>query len=122
MKTTATLLGLFILLCYSAPIQANPLAEAEEIIWSDPEEPDLLAKATELASAPAIYEYVRNNFEYALYSGARSSSTNTFLFRRGNDVDIASTLIAMLRSQGIPARYATGSVLVRLSDLPDWLQ
>ncbi len=72
--------------------------------YSDP----LREKADELKTPVAIYEFVRNHFEYVPYHGSRSGAANTFLGKRGNDVDQASTLIAMLRSQGIPARYVVG--------------
>ncbi len=98
--------------------QADPLAATREILKDDV---DLKAQATALASTPAIYEFVRNTHEYALYHGSRSSSTNTYLGRRGSDVDIASVLIAMYRSQSIPARYATGVVTAPAVDVANWL-
>ena len=69
----------------------------------------------------SIYEYVRNNTEYSLYHGARSSSLNTFLGLSGNNVDLASTLIAMYRSIGIPARYVTGHIQLSGDQLVNWL-
>ena len=72
----------------------------------------LASKASALNSPVEIYEYVRNNTDYALYHGARSGSINTFLSGRANDVDQAATLIAMLRAKGYPARYAVGTVRI----------
>jgi RHS repeat-associated protein len=117
-------------LCVFAPafsVQADvptaaDLAETREIVWSDPAQPELLEKAGALGSATAIYEFVRNDFEFALYDGSRSNSTNIFINRRGNDVDLASTLLAMLRSQGVPARYAAGSVSVSYEELQNWIE
>lgn len=65
-------------------------------------------KEQALGSPARIYEYLRNRAEYSPYHGARSNSVNVFLGLRGNDVDLASTLIGMLRSQGIRARYVQG--------------
>lgn len=81
----------------------------------------LAAKAAELGSVVAIYEYVRNGSEFALYHGARSGSVNTFLGRRGNDVDLAATLIAMLRSRGFHARYAVATVRASAKAVAGWL-
>ena len=81
----------------------------------------LREKAQELSTPVKIYEYVRNNFEYALYYGARSNSVNTFSGKRGNDIDLASVLIAMLRSQGIPSRYAVGTVQIPIEKVMNWL-
>lgn len=82
---------------------------------------ELRAKADALTTPVAIYEYVRNNYEYALYHGARSGAINTFLGGRGSDVDLAATLIAMLRSRGIPARYVVGTVRVPAAQVANWL-
>ncbi|HKT73408.1 MAG TPA: RHS repeat-associated core domain-containing protein [Steroidobacteraceae bacterium] len=96
--------------------------ESGEIQYSSAAAAELKSKATELATPVAIYQYVRNNYEFALYQGVRSGSINTFLGGRGNDVDLAATLIAMLRSQGIPARYAVGTVRVASSLVTNLLQ
>ena len=122
------LLALLAILCTVAPVwaAASNTGEATEIKFqwsatSDPAYP-LASEASTLASPVAIYEYVRNNYEYALYQGARSGSINTFLGKRGNDVDLAATLIAMLRSAGYPARYAVATVRVPTSKVMNWLR
>lgn len=83
--------------------------------------PDLNSEAAALKTPVAMYEYVRNNFEFALYQGSRGGSVNTFGGQLGNDVDTASTLIAMLRSQGFPARYAVGTVKRDIATVENWL-
>nr|VFJ44556.1 MAG: RHS repeat-associated core domain-containing protein [Candidatus Kentron sp. FW] len=112
---------LFVLLVLAFPAWAGNLDESREIAFSSPAAQPLKAKADELGSVVGIYEYVRNRFEYALYHGSRSGAINTFLGQRGNDVDQASTLIAMLRSQGIPAEYAVGIVELATEDVMNWL-
>lgn len=99
------------------------IGETPEIRFSTPDAKDLNDTANNLQSPPAIYEYVRNNYDYALYQGSRSDSVNTFLGSRGSDVDLASTLIAMFRSltNPIPSRYAVGVVRVGAADLMNWL-
>ncbi|MET3124448.1 hypothetical protein AAKU67_004063 [Oxalobacteraceae bacterium GrIS 2.11] len=83
---------------------------------------DLRTMADSLSTPAAIFEYVRNNYDYNVYHGARSGSVNAYLGGRGNDVDLAATLIAMLRSQGIPARYGVGTVRVPQSQVMNWLR
>jgi len=104
-------------LLFSSFCQADDLGETLEIRFNDSAAIELKSKATELQSSVAIYEYVRNHFQYALYQGSRSNSINTFGAQRGNALDISSVLIAMLRSQNIPARYATGLVRIPAQQL-----
>ena len=99
----------------------STLGETSEIKFSSSVAVDLATKAASLSSPVAIYEYVRNNYDFALYHGARSGSANTFLGGRGNDVDLAATLIAMLRNQGIPARYVVGTVRLPAAQAANWL-
>jgi len=82
---------------------------------------NLRIQADNLASPVAIYEYVRNNYDFTLYHGARSGSINSFAGMRGNDVDLAATLISMLRSQGVPSRYVVGTVHVPSALVENWL-
>jgi RHS repeat-associated protein len=114
-----------LLLAAILPVQAwavaPELSETPEITFSDSASADLASKAAELKTPLAMYEYVRNNFEFALYQGSRGASLNTFLGQRGNDVDTASALIAMLRSQGYPARYAVGTVKRDTAAVENWL-
>lgn len=96
------------------------LIETPEIAYTGPDAQPLCDKATQLGTAVAIYEYVHNSIEQSPYHGSRSGSTNTFLGQRGSDVDIATALIAMLRSQNIPARYAVGTVRIPVAQLTNW--
>lgn len=95
--------------------------ETPEVVYTGTDAAALKAKADQLANAADIYEYLHNNTEYSPYHGSRSGSINTFLGGRGSDVDIASTLIAMLRSQNIPARYAVGTVRLPAAQINNWL-
>lgn len=109
------------LLAMSASVQAQVVSESPEIIYSGTDAQLLRDKATQLATAVAIYEYIHNTIEFSPYHGSRSGSVNTFLGRRGSDVDIATALIAMLRFQNIPARYAVGTVRIPAAQLTNWL-
>lgn len=97
------------------------LCETPEIQFQTGEAVIIKEKAQALGSVVKIYEYLRNNAEYVPYHGARSSSLNTFLAMEGNDVDLASTLIAMYRSVGVKARYAVGNVKLPRADVANWL-
>jgi hypothetical protein len=97
------------------------VAEAPEIVFSTEEARPLREKAAELKTAVAMFEYVHNTIEYVPYHGSRSGSVNTFLGRRGNDVDMASTLIAMLRSRNIPSRYVVGVAQLAPERFTNWL-
>jgi transglutaminase-like putative cysteine protease len=102
---------------------ADPqLCETREIRFNGTAAAALSAKAAELGTAAAIYAYLRNNAGYTPYFGAHSDSINSFGGMSGNDVDLASTLIAMLRSQGIKARYVDGQAEVANPELANWLR
>lgn len=112
--------------CFAATVLGLPAAHAQvtetpEIVYSGTDAQALRDKATQLGTAVAIYEYVHNTLEFSPYHGSRSGSINAFLGQRGSDVDISTTLIAMLRSQNIPARYAVGTVRIPASQLTNWL-
>jgi hypothetical protein len=109
------------LLVVSLNVQAQVVTESPEVVYSGTDAQLLRDKAAQLGTAVAIYEYVHNTIEYSPYHGSRSGSVNTFLGQRGSDVDIATALIAMLRSQNIPARYAVGTVRVPAAQLTNWL-
>ena len=59
----------------------------------------LLEKARQLGNHPVlIYEFVRNEIEYEAYSGCRFGAVGTLERGRGNDVDQALLLAALLRA------------------------
>lgn len=62
-----------------------------------------------------IFRFVRDEIEYEAYRGSLRGSRGTLWSMAGNALDQASVLIAMLRSCGIPARYATGTLDVARS-------
>ncbi|HEB55354.1 MAG TPA: hypothetical protein ENI98_03415, partial [Gammaproteobacteria bacterium] len=121
------LLLISIFMMASFPAFSDPLAETREILFNCPaSEPDceqgeIAKQAADLQSPAAMYEYVRNTHEYTLYHGSRSNTINTWFDKRGSDVDIASVLIAMYRSQAIPARYAVGTISAPATEVANWL-
>ncbi len=82
---------------------------------------EIIDKAAELGSVQAIYEFVRNGFEFQPYYGSWKGSVETFHQRAGNDYDLASLLIALLRASNVPARYAEGDVEMPVARAKSWL-
>ena len=126
-NTVRRTLALFVLTWLAAApatgSAASDTGESAEIQFSSAAAADLKNQAAALGSLVDVYEYVRNNHDFALYHGARSGSINTFLGGRGNDVDLAATLIAMLRSlpTPTPARYVVGTVRLPAAQIMNWL-
>ncbi|WP_342373837.1 DUF6531 domain-containing protein [Myxococcus stipitatus] len=81
---------------------------------------EVKAKAQELGSAKAIYDFVKNEFDLDWYHGSMKGSTETLRQKRGNDADLSTLLISLFRAREIPARYVRGTVklpLFRVADL-----
>ena len=78
--------------------------------------------AAELKHNPVdIYTWVHNNIRFIPSYGSIQGAQMTLETKRGNAVDTASLLIALLRASGIPARYAYGSVNVPIDNLMNWV-
>jgi len=82
---------------------------------------EIIDKANELGTPQAMYEFVRNECAFQPYYGSRKGSVETLRQRAGNDYDLASLLIALLRASGIPARYADGIVEMPTARATSWL-
>ncbi|TAL58169.1 MAG: transglutaminase domain-containing protein, partial [Nanoarchaeota archaeon] len=99
------------------PTEAD-LAETLEIKFT----PEVQAKVAELGNSPvALYEYVRNHFTYEPYYGSLKGSQQTLLEMAGNDIDLASVLIGLMRAANIPARYSCGEIELSLDRLMNWI-
>jgi RHS repeat-associated protein len=84
--------------------------------------PEIIAKANELGNSPTrIYEFVRNHTTFEPYFGSLKGSQATLETMAGNDYDLASLLIALLRASGIPSRYVRGTVKIPTDRIQDWL-
>jgi transglutaminase-like putative cysteine protease len=93
------------------------LAATDEVVLTD----DIRAKATELGNEPVrIYEWVRNNVQWAPTWGAIQDASHTLSSRRGNAFDISSLTIALLRAAGYPARYVHGTLDVPEAAFRNW--
>jgi len=84
--------------------------------------PEITDLAASLGNDPlTIYQYVKNNCHYDPYLGSRRGADETRRLRAGNDMDLASLLIALLRVSGYPARYATGMAELTPEQAMNWL-
>ncbi|MEK6697665.1 MAG: transglutaminase domain-containing protein [Nitrospirota bacterium] len=97
---------------------AADLSETPEVQFT----PEIRAKAAELGNSPLrIYEWVRNNIEYAPTYGSIQGADQCLQSRICNDTDTASLLIALLRTSGISARYAYGTVDIPIEKAMNWV-
>lgn len=65
-------------------------------------------KSTVTEKANAIYNYVRYQVKYELYSNTRYGALKCLELKKGNCVDQAHLVVALCRAVGIPARYCHG--------------
>ncbi|MBN1205307.1 MAG: transglutaminase domain-containing protein, partial [Myxococcaceae bacterium] len=79
--------------------------------------PELVAKAQELGTAKAAYDFVKNETRLDWYFGSLKGSTQTLRELRGNDADLSALLVALLRAQGTPARFVHGTVELPVAQL-----
>jgi RHS repeat-associated protein len=96
----------------------NSTAEATAAVRCD--HPDIFAKAQELGTPLAMYQFVRNEIDYEVYYGQKKGALGTLWTGRGNDFDQAALLMALFRSVGIPARWGVGTVDVHVDQLEQW--
>ena len=80
-----------------------------------------MAEFTKKLGTPlAVYEYLYNNIDTSFYTNSRKGAIGTFEEKCGNDVDQANLLIAMLRSLGYEATYASSVIAITQKQLLDW--
>jgi transglutaminase-like putative cysteine protease len=94
------------------------LAETIEVRFT----PRIRALAASLDKDPVrIYEHLKNTFPYEPYYGSLKGADETLAQGAGNDFDLASLLIALLRTSGVPARYALGTIDIPIQRALGWL-
>lgn len=100
------------------PVPEEYLRETIEVQLT----PEIITLAAELNhSAVEIYQYVRNNFDFEIYYGSRKGALQTLKDRSGNDYDLASLLIALLRASQIYSGYNTVEAAIPYDRLCNWL-
>jgi RHS repeat-associated protein len=103
-----------------APPVAADLLEDElgDVVFTD----SITALADSLGRNPIrMYEWVKNTIDFQPYRGSLKGAAQTLAEGCGNDVDIASLLIALLRYSGYPARYAEVRAIVDIDRAMQWL-
>ena len=63
---------------------------------------------SERAKAVALYNWVRDYISYSFYYDTQKGASGTLTSRSGNCCDQAQLLVALARSSGLTARFATG--------------
>lgn len=97
---------------------AADLSETPEVQFTT----EILAKAQELGNNPVkIYEWVRNNIEYAPTYGSIQGADQCLQSKICNDMDTASLLIALLRASGISARYVYSTIEIPIEKAMNWV-
>ncbi|MBI4641433.1 MAG: hypothetical protein HY731_12110, partial [Candidatus Tectomicrobia bacterium] len=101
------------------PTETDLAEDGIDIVFT----PQLRARAAQLDFNPVrIFEFVLNEIDYEPYDGSRKGAHGTLMEGAGNDVDIASLLIALFRISGFPARYVLGEVEVNARQALSWLK
>jgi transglutaminase-like putative cysteine protease len=75
---------------------------------------------SEMESVLEVYQYIKNNYKMEFYYGSRKGAVGTFAEKAGNDYDIASLLIGVLRDRNIPARYVKGKIEITAEQAMEW--
>ncbi len=95
-------------------LDAAGVEPAPSDLASSPSAPlaeEILLQAEALGYDPVrIVEFVRNEIATEWYAGSMRGALGTLRAGRGNDVDQASLLIALLRSSGAATRYVHGVI------------
>ncbi|HRU98036.1 MAG TPA: dockerin type I domain-containing protein [Ruminococcus sp.] len=81
---------------------------------------EMADKAQELGTAVNVYNYLYNNMRSEFYYGSRKGAIGTFEQGGGNDADLSSLLVAMLRYLGYDANYVTDIVGFSADQLMKW--
>ncbi len=81
---------------------------------------EMAAKANELGSDIAVYNYLYNNMHTEFYHGSRKGAIGAYEQGGGNDTDLSSLLIAMLRYLGYDANYVTAKAGFTENQLLKW--
>lgn len=108
-----------------------PWLQAERYIESDDSRIRRLAnhlhRSTPLETVYAIYEWVRNNIQYAGYVAADLGAVHALIQRQGDCTEYADLVVALARVNEIPARMIGGYVLhrdsvLRASEYHNWAE
>jgi RHS repeat-associated protein len=100
-----------------APPEAADLAETNDVRIT----PAMRAEVERLQRSPlALYNLVHDGFVPEPYYGVKKGSAGAWEERAGNDFDLSTLLIALLRAAQIPARYEYGTVEITPEQAMAW--
>lgn len=94
----------------------DDLKQTNDTIIND----DVRAEFADLESVLEVYQYIKNNYMMEFYFGSRKGAVGASAEKAGNDYDIASLLIGVLRDRNIPARYAKGEIEITAEQAMEW--
>ena len=75
---------------------------------------------SELSSVLEVYQYIKNNYMPEFYYGSRKGSMGAFEEKAGNDYDLSSLLLAVLRDRKIPAHYVRSEIEITAEQAVQW--
>ena len=81
---------------------------------------EIRTEFADYATTLEVYQYIKNNYMPEFYYGSRKGSVGAFEERAGNDYDLSSLLIAVLRDRNIPARYVRGNIEITAEQAIQW--
>lgn len=81
---------------------------------------EIRSEFADLSGVLEIYQYIKNNYMPEFYYGSRKGSVGAFEEKAGNDYDLSSLLIAVLRDREIPAHYVRGEIEITAEQAMDW--
>jgi hypothetical protein len=67
-----------------------------------------------------VYQYIRNNYQTEFYYGSRKGAIGTFEQKSGNDYDIASLLVGVLRDRNVPTKYVQAEIEITAEQAIEW--
>ena len=95
---------------------SDDLNQTNDTIIND----DVRTEFADLESVLEVYQYIKNNYTMEFYYGSRKGAVGTSAEKSGNDYDIASLLIGVLRDRNIPARYVNGEIEITAKQAMEW--
>jgi len=100
------------------PVPTDLAEDGIDIVFSD----EIQSLADALKGDPIkIYQHVKNNYTYQPYPGSLKGARGALVEKSGNDVDLSSLMISLLRYSGYPARYGEALVTVDIDRAMNWL-
>ena len=81
---------------------------------------EIRSEFADLSSVLEVYQYIKDNYMPEFYYGSRKGSVGAFEEKAGNDYDLSSLLIAVLRDRGIMAHYVRGKIEITAKQAMDW--